>query len=85
MSDEAFKLAIVFVTGLPATIGAIAAIVSAVRIGATHTLVNSQYSNLLQRNLEALEKIAHLAPTDDNRTSAAAARQIVQDHRASPG
>lgn len=78
MTDETAKL---LINGAPGTIAAIASLVAAVRINAVHRLVNSQYSNLLQRNLEALEKIAGLSPTEHNIMKADAAKQVVEDHK----
>jgi len=81
MSDNTFKLAVLIITGFPAILGAIAAFVTMFRTGAIHSLVNSQYSNLLQRNAEALEKLAEALPTVHNVTQAAAAQQVVSDHK----
>lgn len=81
MSDNAFKLAVVVVAGLPAILGALLSWASFVRAGAIHSLVNSQYSNLLQRNAEALEKLAAALPTQHNIMQSEAARQVVEDHK----
>lgn len=81
MSDEAFKLLILLVTGLLATLGALASLISVLRVGKVHQLVNSQYSNLLERNLVANETIARLDPSAATHTAAAASKQAVEDHR----
>jgi methylthioribose-1-phosphate isomerase len=84
MSDNEFKLAVLLVTGLPAILGAIASFVAMLRAGSIHQLVNSQYSNLLQRNLEISEKLAAALPTAHNVMKAEAAQQVVDDHRTKP-
>lgn len=71
----------VIMTTAPSIIAAIASLVTAFRIRSVHHLVNSQYSNVLQRLEEAKDKIASLSPTDENISQAAAAKIAVSDHK----
>lgn len=68
-------------TLLAATGSTVVSIITAMRVERVHTLVNSQYTSLLQRNLEALEKIASIEPTSASIRDVAVAKQIVDDHK----
>lgn len=78
MDKETVKLILL---ALPSIIAAIASLVTAIRISSVHHLVNSQYSNVLDRLEEAKSVIARLSPTDENVSQATAARIAVSDHK----
>lgn len=86
MSDQTILTIVAAIPGIIAAIGALMALrrSSEVKqeVNKVHTLVNSKFSEQLEKTERALEELARFMPTARNLAAADAAKEIVSEHHA---